>query len=151
MDNVVIVNGNINGCTLTLLEGLLNRGAGNDTAAASGPLFGAKLGLYKDLITPTPNLTLAELPVADYTGYAVSAAVVWNPAVEDSSDEPYLLGASKTFTPGDDVVPNTIRGVYCVNAAGTDLLWVANLANPVSIKAGEPLTIIPTFSLEPIA
>jgi hypothetical protein len=148
MDSIITVVAGVDDCTLAMQEALLNRAVGHDTAAADGPMYGAKIGLATARITPGVNLVLGDLTLPTYTGYASSSAVTWGAAAQDDTGNPYTVGGAKTFTPSDDVVEDAINAVFCVAGDGTTLLWAVNLAEPVDIRHGKPMVITPVLAID---
>lgn len=82
----------------------------------SGPLYTAYLGLC---IAPTPaftqNSVLANITEANYTGYA-RQQIVWGATYQTVQSLQVIPGGLLTFQPSDAVTPNTITGVFIMDA-----------------------------------
>lgn len=146
-DPVTPVNFTPGNSTEAVQDAFLNRGVGNDTAASSGPYYGCFLGLYTNAVSPSPELTLSDLDVPTFTGYALSTAVTWTPAVDDIDGDPYALGTLKTFA-SSDTVTVTVAGCFAVGSDSTTLKGVYNFPQPIPIVSGMPLNVVPMVSLE---
>ncbi len=112
-----------------------------------GLFEGAKIGLFHNNYVPNRQTALADLTVANFTGYALSAAVVWGTPFIDPVIGPVVLANLKVFAAGNPTtVPNTIYGYYIVDAAGTALLWAERFATPRVVSApGDAVTVLPGF------
>jgi hypothetical protein len=114
----------------------------------TGGLFeGAKVGLFKNDFIPTRTTALADLTVADFTGYALSSAITWGTAYQDPTIGPVVLGSLKVFAAADPITnSNVIYGYYVVNAAGTALLWAERFAATRIVSApGDAVPVLPAF------
>jgi hypothetical protein len=91
--------------------------------ATGGPLALATLDLEQDT-QAWDTVTLADLVAgkATYTGY-VQGVITWlAPSVADDGT-PEIVGTIPEFRPTDSVTPNTIYGVYILNAGGTKVYF----------------------------
>lgn len=116
----------------------------------AGPFNGAKVGLFTNSIVPTPSNVLADFTQADYTGYALSSAVVWT-AVEISQDgRPQAVSQLFTFAPSNAVTPNTVRGIILVDGAGTTLLASSLFSTPVGLNGPTDALYVVLTIKEPV-
>lgn len=117
-------------------------------AADAGRFNGAKIGLFTDDITPSRATILADLHPPTYTGYALSAAVVWGAAFTNDNGAAEILGDGKQFPCTADSDEETVHGYYCANAAGTGLLWAERFDEPQTIsQAGQNIFVLPRYML----
>lgn len=111
--------------------------------AEDGPLDGAKLGLYKAPFTPTKFTVLADLTVADFTGYALSAAITWGTPLNDPDGTAYVPGGQIEFIASGSAIANTIYGAYIVDAAGTGLIAVLPFDSSVGVSGTGQGVVVP--------
>lgn len=135
--------------TRKFLRAALTEMAGSNTIGYTGVLKGLKLGLIKAPFTPTPDLLLAGVTQADYTGYS-AVTFTWGTAHNDPLQNPTIEAApSIIFQPSDAVSPNTIYGHMLLNAGGTELegaeLFNApfNLPDQFSQINDTPVVVLP--------
>lgn len=123
---------------LALLEELIDTG---------NLLDGAKVGLYQNNIVLGPGTVLADLTVADFTGYALSAAVVWGTPFVDAANKCIVTADEKEFLATSPfTTSNTVYGYYIVDGAGTTLLYAEAFTTPRQITAAfQGLTVLPRF------
>lgn len=101
-----------------------------DTGA---PLDGAKLKAFQNPITPTPAIVLGDLTECNFTGYSASAAVTWGTVLNNPDGTVSAPGGGIEFAASGSAVSNTVYGVYLVDGAGTTLLAVWLLPQPIGI------------------
>lgn len=128
--------------------------AGQAAAGAAGVFNGAKLGLIKADFSALDTLALADLEEADFTGYALSAAITWAAAGYSlDADAPLKVGDLKTFT-CNGATANTIFGMMVVNGAGDTLLATEKFAAPVGVVNGISVRCLPQIgglTTQPVA
>lgn len=113
-------------------------------------LDGAKVMLFKNDIVPTKATVLGDLVAADFSGYAISSAVVWGTPFIDANGNATVQAASVQFTQTADTVSNTVHGWGLVgDPGGTPFLAaVERFATPVAmLEAADGLVVDPTFQL----
>lgn len=116
-------------------------------AAATQPLNGAVVRLFKNNLIPDQTTVLADYEEADFTGYAESSAVVWESAFTDILGQGHVLGDLKTFAQTAVTVTCTVYGWYLVN--GTTLLAGNrfDVAQPMN-AIGNAVNVVPSFELK---
>lgn len=115
---------------------------------AAGIWNGAKMGLFQGEFVPNANQVLGDLDVADFTGYALSSAIVWGAAYSEEDGTARTEGASKQFTATDSTVTNSVTGAYIVAADGTTLLATKRYDEAkVMNGVGDAIIEIPEFEL----
>jgi hypothetical protein len=100
---------------------------------AGGGLDGAKLHAFQNPVTPTNAIVLADLTECDFDGYAASAAITWGAILNETDGTVYAPGGGIEFAATGSTTPNTVYGVYLTDSAGTTLLAVWLLPDPVGI------------------
>lgn len=115
-------------------------------ADTAQPLDGVQVGLFQNNYTPTRSSAIGDLVDADFTGYALSAAVVWSGPFMDPVLGPYLVGDLKTFSVGSSpTTTNDIYGYYVIDSGG-NLIAAERFASPVPMAvAGATIPVVPTF------
>lgn len=89
-------------------------------------LDGAKAMLFKNDITPSVDSILADLTPADFSGYAMSAAVVWGAPFKDENGNLVVRAGSCEFNQTAATVTNTVYGWGLVgDPSGTPFLICA--------------------------
>lgn len=124
-----------------------------DLAALIGvgdPWAGAKVALFKNNYTPLPSDPLANFEAADFSGYAVSAAIVWGTPFYLPDGTPCVTSDLKVFTVGaSPTVFNTIYGYLVQNSGGTDWLFARKFDTPIVLsqeaQAIEVLASFPSY------
>lgn len=95
------------------------------------------IGLFKNEVSLAPNLTLADLVEADFTGYSRKTiaptwqAVQWNPGVPGADMKSFLFN----WTGPANAADQTIYGAFGVNLAGV-AQWMAIFDPPKLVPAG---------------
>lgn len=84
--------------------------------------------LYRNDYTPVDGTVLANLTVANYSGYAHQNATGWTAAATVSAVAS-TTADPKTFTVGAGGVGNSVYGYYVTDAGGA-LMWAERDANP---------------------
>ncbi len=110
--------------TKYLLRQLLGFVSSTQAGAGESVLYGAKMGLYKASVEPGPDLAYADLTLADFDGYALSAGLVWTAVFDDLADLVTVSGGVKHWAMSGAVTPNNIYGHFLVTGAGNNLLGV---------------------------
>lgn len=114
--------------------------------AVGGPLNANKLKLYKNPLTLTPAIVLADLVEADFDGYAAVSPVVWSAPFRDVDGSALVLGGDAPFICTGDTISNSIYGYYLTNTGSTVLIAVYAFAAPVGVSvAGQACPVVPWF------
>ncbi len=103
------------------------------TAAATGLGADLKIGLNTATITPTKNLTIADMVEPTYTIYARQAVVLGTP----QRDQTYDIvgeGAGNPFVMGDALFPTLVQGWFLTYGAGPLLLGYCPLPQPFQMN-----------------
>ncbi|MGL4555272.1 MAG: hypothetical protein ACRC33_29245 [Gemmataceae bacterium] len=103
------------------------------TAADTGTLDEAKVGLFSNEITPNDLTVLADLTEAAYTGYAKKSVAAWGAAFLDENGKPRITAQSLQFNPTASTATDTVRGYFVTNAAGDTLKFAVRLDEPVEM------------------
>lgn len=118
--------------------------------AEAGGLDGAKIRLFKadDELVISKSTVLADLQVADFSGYADVTAVFGTPHYTDEGHA--RVSAPAQFTQNATTVTCTVGFVGIVNEAGTRLerVWALPGGNRVMATAGEAITLIADYVLK---
>jgi len=115
---------------------------------ASGNAWdGSKVHLFKTNVNPSPNMVIADLVEADFTGYAASSAIVWGTPGYLPDGTAAVVGGGKTFTVGSTPsILNTIYGYYVTDSAGTVLLFARKFDAAVVLSAaGQFVIVLPSY------
>jgi hypothetical protein len=115
--------------------------------AALAPWAGAIVHLFKNNFTPSPASVLADYMEADFSGYAASAAIVWNPAAFLPDGTAVVTGDAKVFgTTSPATILNTVYGWYATNAGGTVLLFGRRFDNPIALNGPfQDIVVLPAY------
>lgn len=89
----------------------------DDSVAAGNTYDLAEVYLFKTPVVITDQTTLADLTVADYTGYAAQPVAAWASSYIAPDGTIQRDGGRLLFTPTGDAVPNTIYGWALVKPA----------------------------------
>jgi len=120
-----------------------------DTIPGTAPLAGFKLGLWKTDFTPTPQSDIADFVAADFSGYATQS-VTPGAVIEPNG---FCLGrkVGGLWTPSNPTpfVPNTIYGMYAMNAAAT--AWYMAWRFPTPMNFASNLDSLIAFAVMSIA
>jgi len=111
-------------------------------------LDGTKVILFQNNITVSAYTLLADLTLATFSGYAISAAIVWGDPYINASQQAESAGGSIQFTQTADTVTNIIYGYAVITDASPDVLQFAeNFATPVAMAGiGSACIVIPRFT-----
>lgn len=90
---------------------------------------GAKLHLFSNNISPTPNNVLADFIECIFTGYA-AASVTWSAAFYDQNGIAVSSGGALLFVQSAVTVGDNCYGAYLTDTAGAVLLGAARLDSP---------------------
>jgi len=118
-------------------------------SAWDGVLDGAQIALYQNDVSPSPELTWANLEEADFEGY-VATAVVWEPTYQHPIAGVATKNGGRIDFHADDplVTPQTIYGYYLKSGAGI-LAQVVRFDEPVAISDPEDLvSVFPELRVE---
>lgn len=131
--------------TMSLLRAILNVIRLDIANAEDGPLFGAKVALYKNSVAPTVDSVWADFEEADFTGYARSAAITWaDPFNSSETLLPVMTGDAKTFLCTGDPLDNTVYGYLIVSGATPPVvLAVRPLNDPELMAEDGGLIVVP--------
>lgn len=120
----------------------------NSLKETGGLLDGAKVILWTNdtsLFTPTPLTTYADLTQPAFTGYAISAALVWRDAYIGADGSVHLSAPSVLFRASAAVSPGvTVYGyaIVGVPGAGNKLANIVILDTPFTFTlANEALEV----------
>lgn len=99
------------------------------------------LALYQNTVTPSPNMTTADLTLADYDGYG-PLACTFAPVFVDSGNElVFVQQAQFDSVPGLGTL-NNVRGLAIVDGSGNPLA-MGNFDAPVPMGlAGQSVSVV---------
>lgn len=152
MNTIQEVNFTIDDLTIAGREALLNRGIGNDTAAASGQFYHARIFPLKASVGTVRDKVLADLTLSDFDG-AAQQQITFVPAVLDETGEPYCLAQRIAFVPTGDATIGS-QEVIAIGMVGSDsvtLLGAKDLLDPVTVNftGSVTLNVDTTLALKP--
>lgn len=111
-----------------------------------GQFDGAKVGLFQEPITPTPDTVLADLTPCDFDGYALSSALTWGTPFYGAEETAQVPAGLKQFIATGSTTPNNVWGWYVVDGAGTTLLLVEPFEDAIPVlTTGEGVALVPTL------
>lgn len=111
---------------------------------AGGPFNGAIVSLYKNPVTITRDSVLADFDVADFDGYADSAAVTWTAPYYDVDQTALAMADAQAFISSGNTTPNQIYGFILATTARAAYLAGFAFDTPISItEAGDAVTCLP--------
>lgn len=111
-----------------------------DLIAVDGRLDGALVKLGTNDLTPTPATVIGDLVVATFGGYT-SQAADWG-SVYNRPDGGAAVSGGAPMWVTTNAVDETVYYWYLTDAAGTGLLGIRRLANPVHLGAvGLPVQV----------
>jgi hypothetical protein len=114
--------------------------------AVGGPLHAGQIILFKQAITLTNRIAVADLIVADFTGYAPVAAIAFGTPYVDQVGVARFDAPSVDFVMTDEVAPNTIYGWALLNTGGSAVLLVSQFTTPIPLtRTGQGLRVQPTY------
>jgi hypothetical protein len=119
----------------------------------SGTFYGSYLMLYTARDKTTPDLTLADLTEANFTGYARQPLTALGaPYLSDDNRAAQDFQAIN-FQSTDNAHPNTVVGMAIVSAnVGGNVLAYEEFAAPILFaNAGNGATVLPRIELPPTA
>lgn len=115
---------------------------------ADALLDGVTVKLFQNDIVPGPDSVLGDFTVADFTGYATSAALVWAGPVLKDDGTPELVAQRLMFTCTNATTPNTIYGYYLLDSEG-GLLGAERFEAPQQVSlVGDTVMFVPRISIE---
>lgn len=130
---------------MIMLPNAARRAVVDALIAEDGLLDGAVVNLYQNDLTPTPNTLVGDFTVANFTGYAVSSAIVWGTVFTDASNVANSVGDVKQFTCTADGTAQTIYGYY-VTVTGA-LRFSERFPTPIPVvHAADAVVVLPRFS-----
>ena len=122
-----------------ILTRALNKGATGDV----------KLKLYKSNTTLSETTAIADLTIADFTGYADAtlSGASWTITDADPSSASY---AKQTFTSSAGSQNQAVYGYVVTNSGGTIALWGETFSDgPYTIvNIGDKIEVTPVFTLD---
>ena len=118
-------------------------------ALKTGIFDGGSFRLYKNDYTPNVNTLVADLIVADFTGYANKTIAAWNAPYLDALKIGNLVAPLQTFSQTATTITNIVYGCFFLSVAvGNPLVYAERFATPVNFGAiGDTLNIVPKFQL----
>jgi hypothetical protein len=111
--------------------------------AVAGALLTAKLALFQNDITPTPETPLASYTVATFTGYLVKTITWLAPSIADDG-EPEVVGTVSEWRPTDSVTPNSVYGLL-LESTGAALYQAGRFDNAPLPMASNLDAILPVI------
>lgn len=134
----------------------------SEDATFLAPVAANKLVLIKEAFTPSENLVLGSLTLADFTGSTPIAGVAGNQqtGIDPATGDQIVtirppVGGYRWITADAVNLPQTIFGYALVNNAASVLLAVETLPTPLTLQgAGEEISLGPiqmTIVQEPIS
>lgn len=114
----------------------------------SGNLWdGAVVMPFKNNVALGPATVIGDLNECDFTGYAVSSAVVWGDPGYLPDGTAIVTGDAKVFRVGaSPTVLNTVYGWALVNAAKDVLYFARKFESPVVLStAGQIFAVLPAY------
>lgn len=136
--------------TKNLGNGILTDALQHAASAYNGTLDGAKVCLFTGAPLLNDRTAFADLTAPLFTGYAVSAGIVWGTPVTNPEGNAQLAGSSATFACTADSAGDIITGVglFTGTTGNEKLLLAAMLDTTISIaKSGEGFTVLPVIVL----
>lgn len=130
--------------TIEEMKELLKFGSIAGVTATDPLLKSAKVMIYVNNVSPTPNTVAADLTEATWSGYARSGAITWAlPTISNETQDPAIVADAKTFTVTTNTDPQTMFGYALVTTvtAVDHLLAVAPLNTPITPAAGTEIII----------
>jgi len=111
---------------------------------AEDTLFKGKL--YKNDVTPSVATILADLTVANFSGYS-NATLAWGTPFINGSDKGEMDASQLTWTHNGGGTNNTIYGFYVVNDDETILIYAERFPAPILMDAiGAEIKYTPRFT-----
>lgn len=83
-----------------------------------GDLDGAKVDVYCNAVTPTPNSVAGDFTAPTYTGHGAKTVTWLAPSMSDAGT-PEVIGTLAEFRPTDGVTPNTVYGITLKTSGGS--------------------------------
>lgn len=125
----------------------LQREALDEITDIGNLLDAAILALFQNDVALGDTTVLADLALADFTGYAASAAIVWGPAFLAPGNRPTVAGDMKSFVVGTPVLlSNIVYGWAILNAGGTVLLAARKFDTPIPMTtAFQSIDVVPAI------
>lgn len=121
-------------------------------AAVGGPLAATELRLGVNNISVGPGTVLADLQEATFAGYAPVAAIAFGSAYIDPNGVVRIDAPSETFEMTATTTLEVVYYWYLVNTAGTALVAIALLDNPVPLtEVSQGLSVLPSVPASALA
>ncbi|SRR5258708_1884734 len=115
-------------------------------AATGGSLAATQLVLFSNNLSLTKALTVTDLVLCTFTGYAAVPAQAFGTAYIDLNGDARMDVPSTTFVATSGTPVDTIAGWALLDTAGTGLILISLLPIPVQItQAGDGYTVLPTY------
>lgn len=140
--------------TIEGLKDFLKFGSVTGATGTDPLLKTAKVMLFVNNISPTPDTVAADLTEASWTGYARSSTITWGlPIVSNDTQLPCILGNEKTFDVTTNTAPETAYGYAIVTtvSAVDHLLAVSPFDTPINPGPATQIAIVPRIGLDPEA
>jgi hypothetical protein len=119
----------------------------DSVVGAEGEMEEVTVRLFKNNVTVDGDTEIADLTVADFTGYAESTVVVWGGAFTNTNGKAEVIGGSKQFTATGSATPNTVYGYYVVDG-DSELVYAENFNEPIEVTGvGDAIVVVPRFTL----
>jgi hypothetical protein len=114
----------------------------------AGLLAGAKVRLFKNNVLLGENTTLANLTVADFSGYAESTPIAWGNPITNTDKKAEIVGDVKTFSHSGGEAANQVYGYAVVSGSVTPTLIYAEMFDaPLTVyKDGDAIVLVPRFT-----
>lgn len=114
--------------------------------AVGGPFHLLTLTLFQAGLVVTPATLYADLPIADFSGFAPVASIVFEGPYYDVDNTALVIGAATAFiaTAASPFVSNSIGGYALVNAGLTAIAAGYNFQTPVGVNVpGDAVAVVP--------
>lgn len=115
--------------------------------AALAPFAAPTVHLYQADVTPSPDLTLADMDAVecDFPGYSASAAITWGAVHLDASKNAIVLGGLVPFLCTGNTMPQDAFGYYLESNA--KLIGMEPFATPLPARVNlDYIAVIPQMS-----
>lgn len=114
--------------------------------AGFNPFPSKDVHLFQRPFLFTNDTVLADIPEANFQGYALQSAFNWGTPYFDGAGQLVMSAGNFVFTATGPGNPNLIGGWYLTDAANTTFVWGQNLSPPVGVKkSGDVVTVEPYF------
>jgi len=100
-----------------------------------GVLGQCQIGLFTNWAGFSPDIALADLTEAAYTGYA-RQAVVWSSPYENTNNEAAMSSGDQVFRPTDSAAPETVIGAMLIDDLG-NLVGVGSFDQAIPMESDQ--------------